>query len=81
MQNQDPIISRFLKYFLIGQKLSKKERGGETRAVVDMLPQCERMELHVYVKVDLTAESMILNKANYNNWCYRSVLTQLHKQS
>lgn len=65
MQNQDPIISRFLKYFLIRQIPSKKERGGETRAVVDMLLQCERIEL--YVKVDLTAESIILNKANYNN--------------
>jgi hypothetical protein len=45
MQSQDPVISRFLIYFFIGRKPSKKEREGDKHVVIGMLCQWDRMEL------------------------------------
>ena len=43
-QSQDPVISRFLHYFKSGRKPTRKEREGETRTVIDMLRQWDRMD-------------------------------------
>lgn len=83
MQSQDPVISRFLKYFLIGRKPSKKEREGENRVVIDMLRQWDRIELEqgrLYRKVNDPQQGQ-LQQLVLPKCLQDRIMTQLHKQS
>ena len=84
MQQNDPILGRFLYYFTSGKKPSKKERLAENKLVIQMLRQRDRMFLdknHVLCRVVKDPQAGELKQLALPACLREQVMDALHTQA
>ena len=84
MQQNDPILGRFLYYFTSGKKPSKKERSAENKLVIQMLRQRDRMFLdknHVLCRVVKDPQAGELKQLALPACLREQVMDALHTQA